>query len=86
MAPYVANKWYELGLELIDKKKEYLLDDIETNIGKDVKKCCLRMFRIWLDIDGSANWKKIVKALKSPGVDLNYVALNLQRHVLGTYM
>ena len=54
------------------------IDIIESNYGRDVKKCCLEMFRLWLNTNPNANWWEIVEALKSPGVDLSSVAINLE--------
>ena len=83
MIPIVATKWYELGVELLDEKEEFKLDIIESNCDKDVKKSCLEMFRLWLRTNSDANWWQIVKALKSPGVDLKSVADDLESKLSG---
>ena len=83
MIPNVASKWYELGVELLDEEEEFKLKIIESNYDKDVMKCCFEMFRVWLDTNSDANWRQIVEALKSPGVDLSSVAVNLEKKLLG---
>ena len=83
MIPYVATKWYELGLELLDEKQEHELNIIRSNHGSDVKICCREMFRLWLNTNSGANWWQIVEALKSPGVELSAVAVELERKLSG---
>ena len=84
MIPNVASKWYELGVELLDEKEECKLDIIESNSGKDVKKSCLEMFRLWLSTNHDASWWQIVEALKSPGIDLSSVAADLEKKLSGS--
>ena len=82
--PNVATKWYELGVELLDEKEECNLNIIESNCGKDVKKSCLEMFRLWLSTNPDASWWQIMEALKSPGVDLSSVAVELEKKLSGS--
>ena len=81
--PDVATKWYELGLELLDEKEEHQLNIIKSNYGNDVKKCCLEMFLLWLNTNSDANWYQIVEALKSPGVELSGIAVDLKKKLSG---
>ena len=83
MIPHVATKWYELGLELLDEKQEHELNIIRYNYDSDVKICCLEMFLLWLDTNSDANWWQIVEALKSPGVELSAVAVELESKLSG---
>ena len=82
--PHVATKWYELGLELLDEKEEHELNNIKSNYGSDVKKCCLEMFLLWLNANSDADWWQIVEALKSPGVELSATAAELERKLSGS--
>ena len=80
----VATNWKALGEmllnpDLVDKKQ---LEIIEENSPRDVKKCCKQMFTRWLETDTSASWKKLIAALQSPGIQLNYLAENIQKMVL----
>ena len=83
MIPDVATKWYELGLELFDEKEEHKLNIIKSNHGNDAKKCCLEMFLLWLENNNDATWYQIVEALKSPGVELSVVAVDLEKKLSG---
>ena len=80
--PYVATKWYELGAELFDEGEEYKLDTIESSHKNDVNKCCHEMFRMWLKTT-NITWSQIPEALKSPGVDLESVAAELEKDLIG---
>jgi len=44
------------------------------------------MFNYWLRSHPEANWDHLVKALKSPSIELNYLAENIQRRFSGKYM
>ena len=44
------------------------LNAIEASSPSDPKRCCNRMFEIWLDNDPSANWDKLFVAIESPAV------------------
>ena len=81
--PCVATKWYELGVELFDEGGQHELDTIETDHPKDAKKCCHKMFRLWLTTHTNTTWHEIVKALKSPCVDLAPVAAKLEEKLIG---
>ena len=80
--PYVATKWFQLGLELFDIEETEKLDTIEHNYSNDADKCCFQMFRIWLKTDRHLDWNRIVNALKSPGVNLNTLADKLDQKLL----
>ena len=72
-----ATKWHELGLELLPNK-ENELKIIKCDCKDDSKGSCTAMFNLWLDTKSDANWYQIVRALKSPGVDLNSVAADIE--------
>jgi len=73
----VAQKWYSVGLELLDDDKVDELDSIESN-DKDCKKCCLKMLRYWTQTHPNGTWNDIINALESPGVELPTVAAELK--------
>ena len=79
--PHLASKWYELGTELLDEGKEHELDIIESNHKKDVKKCCIEVFRLWLNTHTDTSWYKIMEALKSPCIELASVAADLEKEL-----
>ena len=80
----VATDWKALGEMLLnpDLVEKRHLEIIEANSPEDVIKCCKRMFKKWLETDKDASWKKLIAALQSPGVQLNYLAENIQKMVL----
>jgi len=69
----VAVKWKETGVELLNPDP-LQLDIIEANNPNDIEKCCKQMFDKWLTSKCDANWDQLIKALKSPSVDLPIVA------------
>ncbi|XP_065913178.1 uncharacterized protein [Dysidea avara] len=77
--PYVGNKWYELGIQLLDANQESMLQSIGANHGHDVKKCCSETFNYWLQTHPDGNWDQLVKALRKPAVELNYLAQNIEK-------
>ena len=40
------------------------------------------MFRKWLETDTNASWKKLIAALQSPAIQLNFLAKNIQKMML----
>ena len=86
MIPYVGNKWYELGIQLLDANQESMLQSIGANHGHDVKKCCSETFNYWLQTHPDGNWDQLVKALRKPAVELNYLAQNIEKEFTGMYV
>ena len=81
--PYVASRWFELGLELFDEEEEHMLNNIESTYKDNTDKCCLEMFRKWSMAHNNGTWSQIVEALKSPGVKLAAVADKLEKNLIG---
>ena len=67
----VAAKWWDLGTQLISDEKLLI---IECDQGKHVEACCSQMFKVWLEVDVSASWAKLVRALREPSVAQNALA------------
>ena len=80
--PYVATKWFQLGLELFDIEETEKLDIIEHNNNNVADKCCLQMFRVLVKTDRHLDWNRIVNALKSRGVNLITFADKLEQKLL----
>jgi len=57
----VATRWYDLGLQLLDKTN--VLDRIKYNNHSDVECCCNEMFKEWLQTKPDANWDQLHAAL-----------------------
>jgi len=80
----VGEKWYELGIQLLQTGQESKLRLIRTNCGNDAKRCCVEMFNYWLQNHPAASWDQLVKALQKPALKLNYLAETIQRKFSGT--
>ena len=84
MVPFVAPHWYALGVKLLKEDEESHLDIIESNHAGDNKKCCIDMFRYWLNTNTDANWQQLIEALQSPAVELPVVAADIKAILIGS--
>ena len=78
--PKVAAQWRDLGAQLISDDK---LKIIEYDEGKHAEACCSRMFQVWLQVDVTASWVKLVKALRKPSVAHNALADEIEVRFTG---
>jgi len=85
LIPKAADKWHELGIQLLDQLHVSRLDQISADYPKNVQKCCYEMLRYWLQVDTEATWYKIIQALKSPGVLLSVAAAEVEQELKGKY-
>ena len=83
MTPWVAKKWYDLGLELLETKYERELDIIEANYKTDVKTCCRQMFSKWLETQSDASWAQLIQAVTN--IELNNVVCYIEQFLRGEY-
>ena len=67
--PNAADKWYDLGVILLDPKYANRLKIIEVDTKNDARTCCRKMFEEWLKIDKLASWDKVIEALTLIGLD-----------------
>ena len=72
----ITAKWYELGEELLEK--DTALTAIQANYPNDVNRCCLEMFKTWLDVNPDANWSQLVIALNNIGLHRAAVSISKQ--------
>ena len=76
--PLVVNKWYNLGLELLEPEHERKLEVIQRNHETDVEKSCRKMFSEWLQTQpDSASWDKLIRVVKS--IKLNNAASHIEK-------
>ena len=80
-----ANKWYELGIALLDENQLAGLDNIKSSHSETTRRCT-EMFKYWLQTHTNATWYQLVDALKSCGVELNDVARMVERSYLGLFI
>ena len=81
--PKVATRWYELGVMLLRPEQEPRLQQIKSDHGDNVRKSCLEMFTYWRRSHPDDNWNHLVAALKSPGLEMDAVAADLQKMFTG---
>ena len=82
--PHVTPQWHILGLKLLKEDRESQLDIIESNHPGDNKKCCMDMFRYWLNANTDASWQQLIEALRSPAVELSAVAADIETMLTGS--
>ena len=75
----VAVKWRDLGVQLLRANQEKMLDIIAADHPHDVVSCCKRVLEKWLDTATDATWNELIRALRSPGVQLDYLAGQLEQ-------
>ena len=74
MVNNVAAKWRDLGVQLLRADQEKMLDIIAANHPHDVVSCCKCVLKKWLDTTNDATWNELIRALRSPSVQLDYEA------------
>jgi len=52
-------------VELLSVEHVPKLNIIKNNNPGDIETCCTEMFKYWLQVDITANWMKLVDALRS---------------------
>ena len=70
----IAAKWRDLGVLLLNPPNENVFNIIEKNHPQDVLACCKCMLQKWLDTKPDASWNQLLEALRSPCVQLNSLA------------
>ena len=78
MRESIATKWHDVGVELLSQKGEKALRIIKANNAGNVSECCAEMLQLWLDRQPRATWNQLIEALRSPGIQLNDVASQLE--------
>ena len=78
----VADRWRDLGVRLLRSDQERMLDIIEADHPRDVVSCCKCLFGKWLDTSEDATWNMLIRALRSPSVQLDYLAGQLENMLI----
>ena len=68
----IGEQWFDLGVELLDDRDVGDLDTIKQDYPHNTKKCCTKMFQLWLSRCTSASWDDLIYALQA--IELNHVA------------
>ena len=72
----IALKWYYVGIELLEQGEA--LRKIKANNAGSVSECCADMLKLWLRRQPNATWNQLIFALRSPSVQLNDVAIEIE--------
>ena len=75
----VAGKWKDLGVQLLPPE---MVDIIAADHPHDVVSCCQCVLKKWLDTTTDASWNQLIKALRSPSVQLDYLAGQLEQMLI----
>lgn len=77
----VAGKWRDLGVQLLRPDQERMLDIIAADHPRDVVSCCKCVFKKWLELTTAdyATWNQLIKALRSPSIQLDDLASQLEQ-------
>ena len=78
----VADKWRDLGVQLLRPDQEKMLDIIAADHPHDVVSCCKCVLNKWLDTTTNATWNELIRALRSPSVQLEYLASQLEQRMI----
>ena len=79
MVNRVAGKWKDLGVQLLSPE---MVDIIAADHPHDVVSCCQCVLKKWLDTTTDATWNQLIKALRSPSVQMDYFAGQLEQMLI----
>ena len=82
MVNNVADKWRDLGTQLLLPDQEKMLDIIAADHPRDVVSCCKCVLKKWLDTTSDATWNELIRALRSPSVQLGYLTGQLEQMMM----
>jgi len=67
-------KWYDLGMELLDREVAVQLSAIKTKEGSDTREKFREMINLWLESKSDATWNQLIAALRQSHIALNHLA------------
>lgn len=76
--PYIIDKWFYLGLQLLNPANESLLYAMKAERHKTPNEQCSEMFSQWLQTESKACWNFLIYCLRVPGVNLQNLANDLE--------
>ena len=75
-----ADKWKDLGVNLLPQSdQERMLKVIAADNPRDVVSCCKCVLEKWLDTTTDATWNQLIKTLRIPSIQLDYLAGQLEQ-------
>ena len=75
----VAHKWRDLGVQLLRPDQQEALSIIELDHPHNAVECCKCVLNKWLDTTTDATWNQLISALRSPTVQLDYLANQIEK-------
>ena len=80
----IADRWYDIGLELLEQKDERAVNIIKKNNAGNITECCMEMLELWLNKQSNATWNQLIETLKAPGIELNSAASQIEGMLLSS--
>ena len=74
-----SGKWQELGVQLLPSENVGI---IKQNHPQNVVSCCERVLEEWRETTTHATWNQLIRALRSPSVQLNHLAGQLEQMLI----
>ena len=78
----VSDKWEDLGVQLLLPCHQGELRVIAADHPNDVRSCCKCVLKKWLDTTPDATWNQLIRALRSPNIQLDYFASHLEQMLI----
>ena len=72
-------KWQDLGVQLLPSETVGI---IAQNHPQNVVSCCKRVLEEWRETTTDATWNQLIKALRSPSVQMNNLAGQLEQMLI----
>ena len=70
------SKWKDLGVQLLQSN---VVGIIAADHPHDVVSCCKCVLEKWRETATNPTWNQLIRALRSPSVELNYLASQLEQ-------
>ena len=66
MRSLIADRWEEVGVQLLSDQHQNQINIIKANHHGDVEKCCSSLFNIWIQLQpGDATWRALIEAIRN---------------------
>ena len=76
----VGSKWYDLGIDLLERDDIEELNTIQSQHSADISICCSKMFQLWLNKQPTASWNQLIESLRC--IDLDHLAGKIDQMLL----
>ena len=70
---HITDRWRDLGVQLLRSDQENVLNIIAADHPNDVSRCKCVLEK-WLNTTEDATWDQLIGALRSPAIQLDYLA------------